>query len=182
MRVHVLRKEKHMANAPSGIEVHQDSEGLAFRVSGRASMHQCAALLKVAEESRAAGVKTLSVDLRDCVHMDSTFLGTLLRLKREMFTSEEQFALVAPSTECTKLLHQMGMDRLLPVVDGASPQGDWRQLEDKNADPKSAFQETVVRAHQELANLSGSGGDQFRALATKLAKAWEAEKQQRPAN
>jgi anti-anti-sigma factor len=158
-------------------------------------MHQSPAFLRVAARSLAGGVTSLKVDLRECAYMDSTFMGSLLTLKREVEAkgAGNEFALVAPSSPCRGLLQQMGMDRVLRIVDttggdaAAQPSGDWRELEDADAaaaaagEHPQAFQETVVRAHQELAEMPGAGAQQFKAIASKLTKAWEAEKG-KPAN
>jgi anti-anti-sigma factor len=172
-----------VAAAQTGIRVHEDPQALTFRVSGRATMQQSPAVLRVANESLAAGVSTLRVDLRDCAYMDSTFLGSLLALKRAAGANGgADFALVAPSAVCRGLLRQMGMDRVLRIIEEpeTGPADDGRELEVSSTERQTAFQETVVRAHQELAALPGSGADQFKSIASKLTKAWEAEKGRTP--
>ena len=175
-----------MGTAQADIRVHQDPHVLTFRVSGRATMQQSPALLRAAAQSLAGGVTSLRVDLHDCAYMDSTFLGSLLALKRQVDAQGggRDFALLAPSPRCIGLLQQMGMDRVLRITGEAAdlPENEWRALDDPAPDRQAEFKETVVRAHQELAGLpTGSGADQFKAIASKLTQAWEADKG-RPAN
>jgi hypothetical protein len=76
------------------------------------------------------------------------------------------------------------MDRVLRITGEAAnlPDNEWHALDDPAPDRQAEFKETVVRAHQELAGLpTGSGADQFKAIASKLTQAWETEKD-RPAN
>ena len=175
-----------MGTPQADIRVHQDPHVLTFRVSGRATMQQSPALLRAAARSLAGGVTSLRVDLHDCAYMDSTFLGCLLALKRQVDAhGGRDFALIAPSPQCMGLLRQMGMDRVLHITGEAAavlPDSEWHALDDPAPDRHAEFKETVVRAHQELAGLpAGSGADQFKAIASKLTRAWEAEKD-RPAS
>ena len=174
-----------MGTPQTDIRVHQDPSVLTFRVSGRATMQQSPAFLRAAARSLTEGVTSLRVDLHDCAYMDSTFLGSLLALKRQVDArGGRDFALLAPSPQCMSLLQQMGMDRVLRITGEAAelPDNEWRALDDPVPDRQAEFKETVVRAHQELAGLpTGSGADQFKAIASKLTQAWETEKG-RPAN
>jgi anti-anti-sigma factor len=175
-----------VGTAQADIRVHQDPQVLTFRVSGRATMQQSPAFLRAAARSLAGGITSLRVDLHDCAYMDSTFLGSLLALKRQVDAQGggRDFALLAPSPQCMGLLQQMGMDRVLRITGEAAnlPDNEWHALDDPAPDRQAEFKETVVRAHQELAGLpTGSGADQFKAIASKLTQAWETEKD-RPAN
>lgn len=167
-----------MPHSQATLQVLQEPGVLVVRVKGAANMHQCPAILKLAQESRAAGIPACYFDLHECVYMDSTFMGTLVRLKRDLM---ETFGLIAPSPQCVQLLKQMGLDGLLTVVESPVHGNDsqWRELDTSGKDP-SAFKESVVRAHQELAAIPGEGERQFKALAAQFAKAWEAEKNSAP--
>src|SRR5262249_25707244 len=122
------------------------------------------------------GMMVLYVDLRHCTHMDSTFLGTLLFLKRLVERQEEgKFALLSPSPQCSRLLQQMSLDRVFPVVSVEdSGAGAWAELPSKPEDV-AMFKRNVVQAHQELGRLEGPAGETFRELADQLAQELESE-------
>jgi hypothetical protein len=109
--------------------------------------------------------------------MDSTFLGTLLYLKRAVERQPHgQFTLLSPSTLCCGLLAQMGLTELFTLDTTAAEAGaaSWTLLQTEPASAK-AFKQSVVQAHQELANLPGPAGEPFRALTGCLKSELEAE-------
>src|SRR5262249_25671159 len=102
-------------------------------------------------------------DLRHCTHMDSTFIGTLLQLKR---TAEKdgraRFTLLSPSTPCGQLLLQMGLLRVFTILSIEEDAGPWTEL--CQEEDVAAFQGNAVEAHQELATLEGPVGETFRRV------------------
>lgn len=151
--------------APQGtIRFHQQPNAVTFRVEGRATMTQSLPLRRCAEGLIAAGVTQVRVDLRDCVYVDSTFVGTLLTLKKVVERQAGHFGLVMPSVACGKILQQMGLGELMPAEPGEiDPNAQWTDLAATPADPAS-FRENVTKAHEELANLPGAAGKQFEAV------------------
>ena len=63
----------------------------------------------------------------------------------------------------SKLLQQMGVTGVLPILDAeeASP-SSWTALT-KEPEDKQRFQRNVIEAHEELAALPGAAGEPFRA-------------------
>ena len=104
----------------------------------------------------------MRVDLSGCEHVDSTFVGTLLVLKR-LVSSREQgdFALVAPTPRCGEALKVMGLDGVFPLAMPEEVAGcRWEELPGGPADVE-ACKVNVVRAHEELAGLDGAAGAAF---------------------
>ncbi len=164
--------------APQGIvRVHQHEQTVMFQVEGWTTMNQSLSFRRCAEQYLAAGAATLWVDLRHCTFMDSTFIGTLLFLKRTAHQQEQgSFALVSPSPQCCRLFQQMGLEGVFPILAAEEVTGRcWNDLKCGGEDMQ-AFQENVVRAHQELANLDGPASAPFKAVARCLEQELEAEK------
>src|SRR5262249_42910507 len=117
------------------------------------------------------GIAALRVDLRRCTYMDSTFLGTLLFLKRAVDRhGQSEFALVSPSEPCGCLLRQLGLDCFCPIVTMDEPAADtWTELATRQ-DDVDAFRRQVVQAHEELASLKGPAGETFREVVRCLNK------------
>jgi anti-anti-sigma factor len=152
-----------MAAAPSTIRYHQQDHTLTFRVEGRATMTHGLPVRRLAERALERGATHLRFDLRDCTYMDSTFLGTLLTLKKAVDRTGGRLTLLTPSTACVKILHQMGLTDVLPAqAEDADPQASWAELVCETNDP--AFRRNVVQAHEELAALPGPAGEQFKAV------------------
>ena len=155
---------------------HQDHT-LVCQIKGRGSMRQAPAFRRVVEQLLASGAAVLQIDLRYCTYLDSTFLGTLVYFKRAIGQRPAgRFEIVSPSSQCCKLLCQMGLNKVFPIVTAEEPASDsgWTDLTEEQWGG-SAFQKTLVEAHQELARLPGAGGQAFRDVAARLTEAWEAE-------
>ena len=164
-----------MSLAHGVVRVYRDGQTLIFQVEGRATMAHSPAVRRLAEQGLARGVKILRVDLRHSTYLDSTFLGTLLVLKRAMDRQElAEFTLVSPSPECQRLLEMMGLSSLFTSVAMEEPlttplvefTGDFNDV--------AAFRHDVIQAHQELATLPGSAGAPFRAVTRCLEQSADA--------
>ena len=165
-----------MAAQQGSVRVHQHDQTVTFQVEGQATMHHSPAVRQYAEQCFIGGTTALSVDLRRCTHMDSTFLGTLLFLKRLVERYEGgAFTLISPSPQCRQLLREMGLEKIFAVVDVDELTPDvWTELKSGAGDP-TAFKRNVVQAHQELGRLEGPAGETFRTLATELAQELNSE-------
>lgn len=163
------------------IRLQQSPECLTFAVFGRGTMRQCPALNHRARQALESG-QAVRVELCACSYLDSTFMGTLLGISRAAKESRShEFTLVAPSPECKALIEQMGLDRLIPIATPGEERDDpWEEL--PVSDPADAtpamIQETVVRAHENLAQAPGPAAQPFKAIAAKLAAAWNKQKTQ----
>jgi len=150
-------------------------ETILFQVEGRAQMDLGLVLRRVGDTGLGRGAVALLVDLHQCEYMDSTFLGTLLFLKRAVERRRGGgFALVAPSLECRQLLETMGLTEVFPICPLEDlPAGDWKAL-GSEIDNYEAFHSNVVQAHFELASLPGRAGEPFKKIARILAQEMEA--------
>ena len=163
-----------MAQPQGTLFVRQDGGTVTYRAEGRACMAQGLAMRRAAEKGLAGGLTAVRVDLRGCTYMDSTFIGTLLFLKRAADRNgPRQFALVAPSAPCHELLRQMGLEDVFDLVTAGEPAAPgWVPLGGDLSDVASC-KTGVVEAHEELAALPGPAGEQFRAVMRCLAKEGE---------
>src|SRR5262245_8426237 len=118
-----------MPPAANIVRYHQQNHALTFRVEGRATMTQSLPVRRLAERAIESGANQVRFDLRDCLYMDSTFLGTLLTLKKALDRTNGQLAIVTPSTPCARIFHQMGLSDVLPALnEEADPQAKWTEL------------------------------------------------------
>jgi anti-anti-sigma factor len=160
--------------------VRQDGPHLTFRAEGRATMHHSLPLRQCVEQAACAGTIHVRVDLRDCTYMDSTFLGTLLFLKK--MTDKRclgDFALVGPSAVCMQLLKSMCLDRIYPIQAAEElPAEGWTALYTEKPEAPE-FRRNVVEAHQELAGVPGPASVIFGPVANCLAKDLEEEERKR---
>jgi hypothetical protein len=104
--------------------------------------------------------------------MDSTFIGTLLGLKRLLEALPAGgLVLVSPSAECVQLLAQMRIGQIFAVECAPAAEEGWQEVSVPAEVLKSrAFQCNVVEAHQRLADCPGPTGERFRQLADDMAR------------
>jgi anti-anti-sigma factor len=160
---------------PQGlVRVHWQEQTVTFQVEGRATMVQSQPLRRFAEQCLADGARCFRIDLRHCSHMDSTFLGTLLCLKRSIDgRGRGELTLVSPSELCRRILEQMGLDGVFPTATAEEPAAEGAELPSDLQDA-CGFKRNVLQAHQELASLPGPAGEPFRAVVRCLAQDAEA--------
>lgn len=162
-----------MAAAAVGtVRYFRAGDAATFHVAGRGVMQHGLPLRLCAERLLDAGVTQVKVDLRDCTYMDSTFLGTLLTIKKKLDAKKAgPLVLVAPSTSCVRIIQEMGLGEFIPdsqdPFDAAAP---WQELKLDNADAGS-FRRNVTQAHEELAALPGQAGEQFQAVLRCMSQA-----------
>jgi anti-sigma B factor antagonist len=154
-----------MAAPTSTLRVHQQDQALTFQVEGWGTMALSLPIRRYAEQAIARGLTSLRLDLRRCTYMDSTFLGTLLFLKRAVERQRQgAFTLVSPSPQCGELLHSMHVDKLFCTETADEPAAAvWTELSSDGLDIPTA-KGNVLQAHQELASLAGTAGEPFRAV------------------
>ena len=161
--------------ASSGIIYASCDSGVAMlKVCGRAQAHQCTAMRRFAEDVLAGRAAEIRVDLSGCDHFDSTFLGTLLHLRRARCeTGKALLTLVSPSDACLQILSRMGARSLFHIDDAGcdADTQEWDILpEDAAGDCGLDFKRNVVEAHQELAEVEGPLRDQYRLVAEMAAQ------------
>lgn len=161
-----------MAVPKHTIRVHQSENSAIFGVIGQGTMHQSLPFRRMAECCLSNGVKRLCVDLRDCTHLDSTFLGTLLALRARAENSAANLILQSPSQACSRILLQAGLSEHFTQEEAPECPGPWIELP-AGTDDVAGLKRNVIEAHQELAALPGPAGEQFRAVIRCLTQAGE---------
>lgn len=171
-----------MAAAAAKVRYYSSPPSLTFRVEGRATMTQSLPLRRHAERGLEAGLDHVRIDLRDCTYMDSTFVGTLLALHKQLDgAGRGRLTLLAPSPACARILRDLGLTDVLPADADADIPDDapWQELP-CSPDDAAAFKRNIKQAHEELASLPGPVGKQFEQVVQCLNQADKAAPPPRP--
>jgi anti-anti-sigma factor len=156
----------------SEVLARRDGSAVQFRASGRVTADNSPAMKRYAEAAMAAGATSITVDLSRCTNFDSTFLGTLMVMRRRLAPEDGAFVLAAVSPACLRIIGNTGCTRLFPLSD-APITGDtgWTTLEGEMATngPRS-FQENIVAAHQALVEVGGALGERYRAVVEHIER------------
>jgi anti-sigma B factor antagonist len=115
------------------------------RVQGRGSYKVSASVKDFGNAMLKSGVSTLVIDLRDCVGLDSTFMGVLagqaVRFRKEI---QGRVVLTNVSSKIQRLVSTLGLNRLVDIhVVGETPGG-------VSMDGKPGFSELPVQAQTPL--------------------------------
>jgi anti-anti-sigma factor len=109
------------------------------------------------------------IDLTATDSIDSTNLGILVRIAREMDNhGAPRVTIVSDRRDINALLSSMALDEVFDIVSRKPvPAGSERELPRKNAD-KASLSRTLLNAHRALMELSERNEETFRDLVAKL--------------
>jgi len=170
-----------MSSTPAVIYGAKDETAVRLRVTGRADAHQSPAVREFCVNGIESGCREVRVDLRECPHFDSTFLGTLLHLQRICPAGRRAVVIVNPSGECVDILRRMGAAQLFTVItEPDEPDCHWQALAvETPGQCSAAFKLNVVDAHQELAGVDGPLQARYRLIAEMAAADLESAQRHR---
>jgi len=135
-------------------------------VQGKVTAHHSPALRQFVWSAIDDGVHEVQIDLSRCHYGDSTFVGTLLQI-RKACGDAVRLQLMAPTPEFENTLKNMGLQRLFDC--GVAPfRDDFDGLPlsvEQSGRCSREFCENVATAHRELADSSTEGRDRYLLIA-----------------
>ncbi|MDX9957258.1 MAG: STAS domain-containing protein [Clostridia bacterium] len=118
-------------------------------------------------------VDAVYVDLEHCDYMDSTFMGLLVGFnKRFLRFAEKPITILKANDTCLKLLKTIGVSRLVSLSDENIKFPE--PLENLNA-VRKAEASMLLRAHEDLMELSEENARRFAALRSVLKQSVDEE-------
>jgi len=140
-------------------------------IRGRGSWLNCETFRRLATSSLEAG-KNLAIDLADCEHLDSAFLGTL----HEIVSSNPSgsVSIHTPSRAVRGFLAELGLDAVLNSVRDLAAPRPGLPAPVRQGPPARESQERLLRSHEVLSGLSEENRQRFagviQALRAELGK------------
>jgi len=148
----------------STIAVARQANTAFIRVSGKGSFKNAKLLKSFSDTVREEGCDRFVVDLRNCKHMDSTFMGVLAGLA----ASQKKARLEAPkitnlSPRNRELLETLGLDNVLILTerDTENPDSDYQFLDQTSPEDKRDSAELMLEAHQKLIEADERNASKF---------------------
>jgi anti-anti-sigma regulatory factor len=164
-----------MTTPASTLRVCRDDTTITFQVEGRVTMALSVPLRRLAELALCDGVAALHIDLRRCLYIDSTFVGTLLVLQRAA-RDRANFSLLCPSASCQRALDSLGLGNRFAVIHcDELPSHAWSEV-DVTTEDRLCLKYNVCDSHQELVNVGGRTAEPFRAVAETMQRELDAER------
>jgi anti-anti-sigma factor len=155
---------------PDGLYACLNGERCCVRVHGRGSFTVSSNLKAFIERSvTEKNMKSVQIDLYECIGMDSTFMGVLAGISGRLAKKGVSFLLVNVDEKNIHLLQTLGIDKVLKyqtiadtdaacicevkgsAVDLSSPE-----------EARLVTAETMLTAHQALADLNAENVDRFK--------------------
>jgi anti-sigma B factor antagonist len=149
------------------------------RVEGRGSFKISTSLKEFIQAAIDEGARTTIVDLGACVSMDSTFMGVLAGAAGKLRGRDHgRLVLVNLSPRTRGLIATLGLDQVVEAYDeGAAPsefaalvQTARVETVEKQTEDKRATAETMLEAHQSLAELTPENKPRFKDVLEFLSE------------
>lgn len=137
------------------------------RVEGRGSFQNCPALKEFSRRVIAEGRRKLVVDLKNCVAMDSTFMGTLASLAIRLRDLGGDFWVVNRNERNTELLAGLGIDSLFSTEPLVGHHGECPEAIHYAAN-KAETREAIHEAHAACVAVDPRNEEKFKDVIEHL--------------
>jgi anti-anti-sigma factor len=157
--------------AEDRIEVAPGKSTVLVRVRGRARFARADALRQFASRMLEKGARRFCVDLSGCASVDSTFIGTLAMIATEERAGNTSVHVVGASNKLKQQFSDLGVARVFQFEPSKAEPCSNAETGMQEASPtgnREQLQETMLRAHEKLAELSPDNKEKFRDVMTYL--------------
>ena len=146
-----------------------NKDSFEIKVSGRANFEYGVPLRTFAQSLEQQNIKNLSINLADCLGMDSTFMGVLTMLALKLKRANTTIEILNISEQNHELLHALGIHKLFTFTDKTA-QTELAPVEIKRAPNKQLdTAKTVFEAHDTLMQADKENIKKFEQV-TKFAR------------
>ena len=153
---------------PAQLLIGRVADGLILRVVGRATMQESLAFRAAVESNVSGGA--IIFDAMQCDHLDSTFLGCLIGIKKACESSACRFFIHATNATRVKLFSTSSLDRFFDFIDTCpEPSDELQPIDIEKLDPMTLGRH-AMRCHEHLAERGGREAAAFRSVADCLRK------------
>jgi anti-anti-sigma factor len=141
------------------------------RVLGKGSFKNARYVKCFIDKLIETGLERFVIDLQECTHMDSTFMGTLAGISSKLRAQDSPPPTVVNiSPRNLELLQNLGLDRVLKISsDPASIQsGGFAPAQADAPDHKEAIAEAMLDAHEALVEVDERNAQKFQDVISYL--------------
>ncbi|MHC4872188.1 MAG: STAS domain-containing protein [Planctomycetota bacterium] len=136
-------------------------EIILLKMIGLGDMNAALVINDFIKDCMADKFEKLIIDLAECSGMDSTFMGTLVRLSSMVAENSAKQIICNVSSENKALFHMLGVDQLLDICgDCQAPELEFTSMSTKSDDPKARLK-LIHEAHKCLIDADESNHDRF---------------------
>jgi anti-sigma B factor antagonist len=148
---------------------------VCIKINGRADFTLSKDTEKLIHQLWERGYRRFVVDLRDCVMMDSTYLGMLsgigVKFSDANHTPDSPLELLNPSPRIAEVLESLGVAHLFKITQCPDLlAGDYKPMEQTAGITKTEVMRTCLEAHKTLMALNPENVKKFKDVAQFLAE------------
>lgn len=145
-----------------------------IQITGRGSFKVAAPMKQyITRVCQRESIELVVLDLKQCIGMDSTFMGVLAGISARLTQAGKGLELINLSKKNTNLLATLGVDRVLSFYGNAHG----HTVPEQNAQPvptdqasKKEMAETALGAHEKLVQISQENQPRFERVIELLKK------------
>lgn len=142
---------------------------LFVRVQGRGSFRIAAPLKQFVQKTCSQKPITIvAIDVKDCIGMDSTFMGVLAGLSGRLKKSQQTLELLNVSDKNQNLLSTLGVDQVLDLHNDNHgheiPNPEPVEMLTEDPPSKKEIAETALHAHKELVEINEENRPRFKSV------------------
>jgi anti-sigma B factor antagonist len=149
---------------------------VCVKITGRANFTFSPDFKTLISELRQKGCGHFIIDLSECVHMDSTFLGVMagfgLKMNQAGTSNQQRFELLNPTARITELLENLGALSLFKVTTGPLqlPDDVQTHMPEPTNPTREQIKRTSLEAHQTLMAVHPDNIARFKDVTLFLAE------------
>lgn len=141
-----------------------------IRVTGKATFECAPGLRNFAKSLEQDTYKSIRIDLRECVWMDSTFMGILAMIGLHAKKVGAEVAILNAGPQNTALLCGLGLKKLFKFEDTAESGSAGERKADDKAESALDSARMVLDAHETLMNVDEGNVRKFNGVVDLVRK------------
>jgi anti-sigma B factor antagonist len=156
----------------ANIMIARNNDGYSIRVEGRATF-ECSSPIKNFADNLVAGtIKKVNIDLKACIWMDSTFMGTLATLGLHAKRADVVVNIINANEKNIKLLKELGIYKLFIYDSNPSKtvSNAWEKITGRTRENKRNIAKTVLEAHETLMTVDKENVVKFKKVVVLVKK------------
>jgi len=147
----------------ANLKVGRRNQTVIFKVSGRGTFRNSPSFKTLALASLKEGkAEKIIIDLKDCLYMDSTFMGTLVGINCALLKRSKRRLIIANANDRSKqLLDTLGLSRIIEMRNDLGPfETKWELIADEPLE-SMALAQYILTAHDCLEKIDAQNQARF---------------------
>ena len=156
----------------TNVSISRSNDGYSVVVDGRATFECSPPIRSLANNLASDAVRRVTIDLKTCSWMDSTFMGTLAILGLNAKKNEVILNVLNADEKNIKLLKELGIYKLFVFGPGDPPSSSEASKEAISplGDKKQEVAKTVLEAHETLMSMDEKNVSKFKKVVELVKK------------